>query len=109
MSLLYLPWLEFAIATALVGSLFVSQIRDPNRASFWGWLASGTVFTATLFAWLAFYLGVPLEELERFSPQTSLFGRRLFSLDKINAPLVPAIALLHFLTALATARTIMRR
>jgi len=109
MNLLYLPWLELAIATALVGSLWVSRIRDPNRASLWGWVFSGAVFTATFLAWLAFYLGVPLEELERFSPQSSLFGRRLFSLDEFNAPLVPAIALLHFLTALATARTMMRR
>src|SRR5216683_5509326 len=40
---------------------------------------------------------------------TTLFGRRLFNLDEFNAPLVLAVALLHFLTALATARTMMRR
>jgi len=109
MNPLYLPWLELAITTALAGSLWVSQIRDPDRAAFWGWAFSGATFTAAFLAWLAFYLGVPLEELARLSPQSSLFGRRLFSLDEFNAPLVPAIALLHFLTALATARAMMRR
>ncbi len=38
-----------------------------------------------------------------------MFGRQLFSLDEVSAPLVPTVALLHFLTALATARTHMRR
>jgi NADH-quinone oxidoreductase subunit M len=109
MNPLYLPWLELAIATSLFGSLCVSRIRDPDRAAFWGWVFTGAAFSATFLAWLAFYQRVPLDELERFSPQASLFGRRLFSLDEFNAPLVPAVALLHFLTALATARTMMRR
>ena len=33
----------------------------------------------------------------------------MLQLDELSAPLVPAVALLHFLTALATARTKMRR
>ncbi len=36
-------------------------------------------------------------------------ARSLLELDELNAPLVPAVALLHFLTALATPRTNMRR
>jgi NADH-quinone oxidoreductase subunit M len=38
-----------------------------------------------------------------------LAGVRVFSLDEFSAPLVPLVALLHFLTALATARTKMTR
>ncbi len=109
MNLLYLPWLELALATTMIGSLFVSRIRDPNWAAIWAWTFTGAVFIATFLAWLAYYLSVPLEELERWSPQSVLFGHRLFSLDEFNAPLVPAVALLHFLIALATARTMMRR
>ena len=52
---------------------------------------------------------MPPEGLGRWEPQRFIFGRRLFALDELNAPLVPAVALLHFLTALATARMMMRR
>ena len=41
--------------------------------------------------------------------QTYLFGRQLFRMDSLSAPLVVVVALLHFLTALATPRTKMRR
>jgi NADH-quinone oxidoreductase subunit M len=41
--------------------------------------------------------------------QPWLFRDQPFRLDDLNAPLLPAVALLHFLMALATARTHMRR
>ena len=41
--------------------------------------------------------------------QPHLFGRPLFGVDQLSAPLVVLVALLHFLTALATGRTKMRR
>ena len=41
------------------------------------------------------------------SPTSS--AGEVFALDELSAPLVPAVALLHFLTALATPRTKMRR
>src|SRR5262249_15965061 len=44
-----------------------------------------------------------------YSVQPYLFGRQIFGLDELSAPLVPTVALLHFLTAIATARTHMRR
>ncbi|MBS0266957.1 MAG: oxidoreductase [Planctomycetes bacterium] len=109
MTVLQLPWLELSIAIAICGSLFVSRWRDPSRAYHWGLVCIGVVFACTLVAWLGYYLGVTDDELNRFSPQLKLFGRRLFSLDELSSPLVPTVALLHFLTALATARTKMRR
>ncbi len=109
MNLLHLPWLELAIAIAMGGSPIVARFRDPSRAYRWGLTCIGLSFVCTLWAWLAFYLGVSAEELARYSPQVRLFGQRLFSLDELSAPLVPIVALLHFLTALATARTKMRR
>jgi NADH-quinone oxidoreductase subunit M len=44
-----------------------------------------------------------------WSIQRHLFGKQLLGLDELSAPLVPLVALLHFLTALATGRTKMRR
>ncbi len=109
MNPLHLPWLEFAIAAALIGSSWVSRLREPNRAYRWGLAFTGTSFTCTVLAWLAFYVGVPSEVTERWSVQHYLIGRSVFSVDELTAPLVPTVALLHFLVALATARTHMRR
>ncbi|MBI3863850.1 MAG: oxidoreductase [Planctomycetia bacterium] len=109
MNLLQLPWIELAILFAMVGSAIVARLRDPNHAYQWGLAFMGASFISTLWAWQAYYLGIPAEDLARFSLQPGLFGRRLFALDELSAPLVPSVALLHFLTALATARTKMRR
>jgi NADH-quinone oxidoreductase subunit M len=109
MNLFHLPWLEVAIAAGLIGSPIVSRLRDPNRAYRWGLLFTGISFASALLAWLVFTLGIPAELTRRYSVQPLLFGRQIFGLDELSAPLVPAVALLHFLTALATATTHMRR
>ncbi|HEY2436661.1 MAG TPA: proton-conducting transporter membrane subunit, partial [Solirubrobacteraceae bacterium] len=109
MNPLHLPWLEFSVAATLVGSPFVSRIRDPNRAYQWGLAFIGVSFACSFFAWLAFHVGVTPEQTISWSVQPRLFGRIVFALDGLSAPLVPTIALLHLLTALATARTHMRR
>ena len=109
MNLLELPWLELAIAAALVGSPIVSRFRDPDRAYHWALFFTGTSFACASLAWLSFYQGVPADLTRGYSLQPWLFGRRFLALDELSAPLVPAIALLHFLTAMATARTHMRR
>jgi NADH-quinone oxidoreductase subunit M len=109
MNLLQLPWIELAIAAALIGSPFISMLRDPDRAYRWGLVFTGASLAFSIMAWLVFDAGVSFAETPRFSVQPRLFGRRVFALDELNAPLVPAIALLHFLTAMATARSHMRR
>lgn len=106
---MYIPWLELAIGFAIVGSATIARIREPTRAYHWGLTFTGICFLTTLLAWLAFYLEIPADAVSHFSVQPQLFGRQLFSLDALSAPLLPAVALLHFLTALATARTKMRR
>src|SRR6185437_7798384 len=93
----------------LFGSPIVSRLRNPNRAYRWGLAFIGASFACALLASLAYYLGIPPESVGRWSVQPSLFGRPLFRLDELGAPLVPAVALLHFLTGLATARSHMRR
>ncbi len=109
MSVLTLPWLELAIAIGLVGAVVGSRLRDPLLAFRWGLVFTGAVFATTVLAWLAFSAGVPAGQVAAHSVQPLLFGRSLFALDVVAAPLVPALALLHFLTAVATARTKMRK
>ncbi|QEH33944.1 NAD(P)H-quinone oxidoreductase chain 4 1 [Aquisphaera giovannonii] len=109
MTLLELPWLDASIATTLVGALWVGRVRDPIRAARLGLAFTALAFGGTFLAWLAFYSGADPAAIADASPQVRLFGRRVLALDELSAPLVPAVALLHFLTALATTRTKMRR
>jgi NADH-quinone oxidoreductase subunit M len=114
-----IPWLEIAIATALVGSLWVSWFKEPIRAFRLGLVLSTVTLIAALLAWLVSEPGAlqawlgyepgfsPAEEV--WSVQPYLFGRTWFAVDSFSAPLVALVALLHFLTALATGRTKMRR
>jgi NADH-quinone oxidoreductase subunit M len=109
MSLLHLPWLELSIAVTVLGALLIGGVRDPDRAFRWCVGFTGASFVCAVLAWLSFYLDTPAAALEAWSVQPYLFGRRVLALDGLSAPLVPAVALLHFLTALATARTKRRR
>jgi NADH-quinone oxidoreductase subunit M len=112
MNLADLPWLEASIAVMLAGALCVSQVRHPVRAYRWGRAFTGAACACAVVACLNYYLNDYLGGPPGGAaggPQELLFGRQVFALDALNAPLVPAVALLHFLTALATARTKMRR
>ena len=109
MNLLQLPWVELAIGAALVGSATVTRIREPNLAHRWALSFTGLSLLCTLSASLAFYLDVSPGPVARHSVQLQVFGSQPLRLDAVNAPLLPSVALLHFLTALATARIHMRR
>jgi NADH-quinone oxidoreductase subunit M len=109
MTLFHLPWVELAILVALLGALCVSQVRVPERAARWGLLFTGSAFVCAFLAWLGFYLGVPPGASDAWSLQVRALGRPVLGLDELNAPLVPAVALLHFLTGLATSRANVRR
>ncbi len=108
MNLGSVPWLELAIAVPLAGSLGVSRFRDPVRAFRWGLTFTGATLACALLAWLDFSTG-SLPGTADLSVQPRLFGRTLFAVDGLSAPLIVLVALLHFLTALATGRTKMRR
>jgi NADH-quinone oxidoreductase subunit M len=108
MNILQLPWLELGIVVALTGSVLISRIREPARAYRWGVGFTGTSLVCAVLAWLSFYLGGP-SAVPSYSVQPLLFGRQVFALDDLSAPLVPAVALLHLLAAVATARAHMRR
>jgi NADH-quinone oxidoreductase subunit M len=109
MTALHLPWLEIAILLALLGAVGVSHVRDPQRVARLGTAFTGVTFLCTVLAWAAFALGVTPASGVAWGVQTYLGGPQLFGLDDLSAPLVVVAALLHFLTALATPRTKMRR
>ena len=68
------PWIELAIATTLIGSLWISQVRQPHRAARLGLFFTGLAFAFTFLAWLEFYLGAD-------SPGTIAAWSASFGLD----------------------------
>jgi NADH-quinone oxidoreductase subunit M len=95
MNPLSLPWLELAVAVPLAGAAIVGRMRNPYRAGRWCLALTGAALGCAVLAGLGFYLGS--------GPWAA--GWSPLALDELSAPLVPAVALLHFLTVLATART----
>ena len=81
-----------AILVPIVGAFAVSWFRDPQRAARWVLVITGSTLICTIVA--AF---------------TRTSDPAAFTVDDLNAPLIVLVALLHFLTTLATARTKMRR
>jgi NADH-quinone oxidoreductase subunit M len=108
MNLLALPWLELALVVPLVGAACVWRVRDPERASRWCLGFAGATLACTLGVWAAYSYGAAVGA----GPWTlapRLFDRLVLGVDELSAPLIPLVALLHFLTVLATARTKMGR
>jgi NADH-quinone oxidoreductase subunit M len=109
MTELHFPFLQLAIAIPLAGAVFVSRIQDSYLARKWGAVLTGLTFCVSMGAWIDLaVLGVS-EAVDPFDLVHRVFGSRLFLIDEISAPLMPTVALLYFLTTLATLRTKMRR
>jgi NADH-quinone oxidoreductase subunit M len=109
MNLFAVPWLELSIGVPLVGGLFIGWVRDSVAALRWCLIFAGITLVCTLLV----LVGQKTEESPTgASPWDILpqvFGRHLLEVDHLSAPLLPLVALLHLLTALATARTKMAR
>lgn len=96
-----LPWVEFAITVPLLGAAILSVIRDRLLASRACLSFTIAIFGCTLLAWFDLARGVAAPE----SFLAPIFGRPIFIVDRLNAPLLPLVALLHILTVITTART----
>ncbi|HVK19687.1 MAG TPA: proton-conducting transporter membrane subunit [Fimbriiglobus sp.] len=109
MSFASVPWLELAVFVPLAGAPLVGRVRDPLAASRWclGFAAVALACASAAWAGVAFDLAPGGAGPNDLLPL--LLGARVLSLDALSAPLLPLVALLHFLTALTTARTKMTR
>lgn len=103
------PWLELSIGLPLVGALWVGRVRDTYAASRWCLGFSGLALVCTLAAWSGVRFGFAPTGGSPYDVLPRVLGFQLLTLDGMSAPLLPLVALLHFLTALATARTKMSR
>ncbi|MFO0946766.1 MAG: proton-conducting transporter membrane subunit [Planctomycetota bacterium] len=106
---LHLPWLELAIFSPLLGAILVGRLRDPHRARIWCMVFTGISFLCSAGAWQDFQFLHATQAEDHWHWMGSIFGRELFVIDQVSAPLLPMTALLYFLTALATLRTTVRK
>jgi NADH-quinone oxidoreductase subunit M len=102
-------WCELAILAALIGGILVNRLLDPLRIWRFGLAFTTIAFIFSALACAGFYGGRAAGLGEAWNLQTWFWGRKWLALNELNAPLIPLVALLHFLTALATGRTKMRR
>jgi NADH-quinone oxidoreductase subunit M len=97
-------WVELSIVIPLIGAVCVCRLRNPDAAYRWAVGLTGATLVCSVLAEVAFVLNL--------SPTWTFIPREidvLFAVDELSAPLLPLVALLHFLTALSTARTKMAR
>ncbi len=106
---LHLPWLEASILISLIGSLIVSRLRDSDEARRWTLCFSGATLVSSVGAWIDFHELHVLQADDAWHFLSYLVGRELLIVDQLSAPLLPLVALLFFLTTLATLRTKIRR
>lgn len=100
-----IPWLEFAVLLPLGGAMIAMLIRDTLRATLFCQVLAAITLFLSIVAWLESYLGQTLFGGVAIPWMAQLVAISPFRVDELAAPLVPAIALLYFLTALATTRT----
>lgn len=93
------PWVELCVAVPLAGAGLVARARHPESAYRLCVGFSAAALACAVLAAVAFVLRVPAEWglLPRAAGAT-------FTVDELSAPLLPLVALLHFLTALSTPR-----
>ena len=109
MTELHFPWLEASVLIPLVGGICVGRLRDADLARKWCLVFCTLAFVMAIGAWQDFYLLHATQADDRWHLMSRLFGREVFVIDQLSAPLLPLVALLYFLTAMSTLRIKIRR
>ncbi|WP_165069040.1 proton-conducting transporter transmembrane domain-containing protein [Paludisphaera rhizosphaerae] len=98
------PWLSLSVLICIVGAVWDALARTPDVARRRSLGASGLALGCTLAAWLDFVLLGAVEAHDPWSLTAGLLGSPLLALDPLSAPKLPLVALVYFLTNLATLR-----
>ena len=101
--------LELSILVLVAGAAAVRAVRDPYRARKWAGISSGLALIGATLVWQSHFGAHEALVPTRFSLVAAVFGRPLFEVDRLNAPLLVVSGLLSFLTFLSTQRTKLRR
>lgn len=102
MNIYSVSWLELTVLVPLAGAVAVALCRTDATRRRWGIAITGAALGCSLLAWIGHETGASPGGSAAWELFTRAFGFRLFALDGLSAPLLPLVALLHFLTVLAT-------
>lgn len=105
MTTLHLPWLELSILTPLIGAFGVGRIRDWEAARKSSVMVCAGALVLAMGAWLDFGTLGAFESKDRWDLDAPFFGRNLFVIDELSAPLLPLAALIYSITVLSTPKT----
>ncbi len=106
---LHLPWLELAILLPFIGGLFVSRVPEADRIRRISLSISALSLVCSIGAWIDFGFLHVFKAHDHWDMLSSLTGNEFFIIDELSSPLIPLVALLFFLTQLATTRGKARR
>jgi NADH-quinone oxidoreductase subunit M len=102
MNLYAIPWLELAILVPLAGAGLGLRCRDITSSARNGFAFSALTLVCAVLAWLGHETAATWGDGGARELIPWLTGRRYLALDEFSAPLLPLVALLHFLTVVAT-------
>jgi NADH-quinone oxidoreductase subunit M len=102
------PWLELCILLPALGAVWVRLTRDPDTARRRSLIVSGLALACAVAAWRDFLSLHSNEAHDRWNPLARAFHEDLVVVDELSAPKLPLMALIYFLTHLATLRTKVR-
>jgi NADH-quinone oxidoreductase subunit M len=102
MNLFAIPWLELTIAVPLIGAVVAWWCRDAYSGARSGFVFSLATLICSILAWLGHRIGSSSGGATTWDMLPRLVGHRVFAIDELSAPLLPLVALLHFLTVVAT-------
>lgn len=106
---LHLPWLDLMVLVPFIGAMLIARLQDAFVARQRTIFVCGLTLLLAIGAWQDFELSGATRASDAWHISTRIFQRELFEIDRLSAPLLPMTALLHFLTALTTQRTKVRR
>jgi NADH-quinone oxidoreductase subunit M len=101
MNLFAIPWLELTVLVPLVGAA-CARGREYRSGARLGFVFSAAALACALLAWLGHQTGRSPGGTTAWDVLPRLTGRLVFRIDELSAPLLPLVALLHFLTVVAT-------
>ncbi len=102
MSIFSIPWLELTMLVPLAGALCALFRREVDAGVRCAFVTTALTLVCSVLAWLGYQTGASSGGAAEWDVLPRLFGVRFLEIDELNAPLLPLVALLHFLTLLGT-------
>ncbi len=106
---MHFPWIELAIILPAIAAACVARMPEPDRVRRFSLTISALSLLCAVGAWMDFGFLHVFKAHDHWDMFASLTGRELLVIDELSAPLLPLVALLYFLTQLATTRGKARR